>query len=266
MPTLTGYTTMDPSPRVDVLIGAGEVSGSASTLTVFQSSVAGEFEVRGGSGLPAAGGAFVVDYEAPLGVEVTYFARQYAADGTLIGPTGTAAITLTFPAGMAVFSDPLAPRSAVQVQCLRGFAEELTPARRSSTYRVGRETITLMDQVSGFTGISLPVATFTSVDADALEALLDEGRVLVRTAPPMRVPRVLHVGVAAATQRALDFHNGGETVTWSMSGEQIAPSQVGIIVAPVTWQRYVNAFVTWQDMINAYPTWLDAIRNPPAEA
>lgn len=266
MPTLTGYTDMAPCPRVDVLIDAAEVDPSAVTLTIFQSSAEGEFAVRDGSDLTAAGGAFVTDYEAPLGVEVTYFARQYSADGDLIGLTASASTTLVYSSGVAVISDPLAPLGAVQVTCERSFGSSLVPAREISTYRVGRNTVALMGEQGGFRGIPMPVVTFTSESADALEDLIAEGRLLVRTAPPMRLPRLLNIAVSSCAQEPLDFHVGGETVRWPLVGEQIARSELAVLEPVVTWQEYIDAFVTWQDMIDVYPTWLDAISNPPTGA
>lgn len=266
MPTLTPLSTMDPSPRVEVLVAAGELNVATSTLTVKQISDAGEFDVREGVRVPAAGGVFVVDYEPPLGIPVTYQAEQFDAAGVSLGLTGAATTTVLVDQVMVVMQDPLAPLRAVRVEPLRGFAGVLRRTRESQLYRAGFRTLALMGEQSLLEQVPLQVWTATKAEADALEEVLDEGTFLVRSSPALPLPPLFYTAVSTYARDPYNASAFMEASQFAFEGDQITRSTLEVIEPAVTWQRYIDAFATWNAMDAEYSTWLDAKQNPPPEA
>lgn len=265
--TVVGYSDMDPSPRATILIDAVDVDPSAVTLDVFQLFGGVERVVRGARGLAAAGGVFVTDYEIPLGVEVTYQARQYDAAGAVIGLTDSAVVQVDVDPAYVVLQDPFAPRRAMLVEGTGSFAGQVGRSRSSSLYQVGRDTVALTDVLSKVRGVSLSFSTRSVAEADEFYALLEYAPLLVRTMPNIvRIPALFYCNVPGFVEVPMDVQWGGGWVRWDVSADEVSRPELTVLEAPVTWQSYVDAFVTWADMAAEYSTWLDAVTNPPAEA
>lgn len=265
MPTLTAYATMDPQPRVQVAFDEAELDPATVTISVLQISDAGEVVVRDADRRSALGGFVVVDYEVPLGLLVTYQAREFDVNGAVVGLTDSASVTVSIPVGMVVVSDPLASGRAVLVQAAQGFLSEISASRPLTRYQVGRSTVALMGELRLPTGIPLPVVTFDDASSDALYEILAEGSALFRMMPAMGIRRPLYVSVGSVGQVFVGFPAGASVTTWPVVADEISRTDLDTILPAVTWQRYVDAFDTWQDMIDVYTTWLDAITDPPAE-
>lgn len=266
MPTLTPLSTMDPSPRVEVLVAAGELNVATSTITIKQISEAGEYDVRDAVRVASAGGVFVRDYEPPLGIPVTYQAEQFDAAGVSLGLTGSATTIVAADPVMVVMQDPLAPLRAVRVKPLRGFAGKLSRARDSQLHRAGRRTLALMGEQGLLEQVPLQVWTGSLEDSLALEAVLDEGTLLVRSSPALPLPPLFYTSVPTYTRDPYNAPAFGEASKFEMAGDQVTRSTLPVIEPAVTWARYKAAFATWGAMKAAYSTWLDAKQDPPPEA
>lgn len=265
--TVVGYSDMDPSPRATVLIVDADLDPSAVTLDVVQVVGGVERVVRGARGLAAPGGAFVTDYEIPLGVSVTYQARQYDSSGAEIGLTASAVTQVNIDPAYVVVQDPFAPLRAMRVEGTGSFAGQVGRSRPSSLYQVGRDTVALTDVLSKVRGVSLSFSTRSVAEADELYALLEYAPLLVRTMPNIvRIPALFYCNVPGFVEVPMDVQWGGGWVRWDVTADEVSRPELTVLENPVTWQRYVDAFVTWGDMALAYSTWLDAVSNPPAEA
>lgn len=264
-PTLTAWDSMDPSPRVDILF-ASFATGTA-TVTVLQLSVDGETVVRNAERIFASGGAFVTDYEVPLGVPVQYRAEQFNSAGTSLGFTAASSVQIDIDPSMAVFQDPLHPARAVLVEAKADFAGELVEERAVQLQNIGTETIALMGPMGLLSNIPLNVQTKSLEAAAALRTVLLQTQILVRTMPrPVLIPRCLHVVVPQTRRVPVDVHYGGEWVQAPITGHEVTRSTLPIIVPVVDYARYNGGFATYADFNAAYSSYLDAIANPPAVA
>lgn len=266
--SVDAFTDMDPSPRVTIEIDDADLDGSAHTITVYQLSKGGEFPVRGAVRKATAGGVIVTDYEVPLGIPVAYKVLQYNALGTVIGFASISGLTtqVDVAVGLAVFSDPLQPRNAVLVGAESRFAGTLKMTRPVKTYRAGGKTIAMMGVLGMLEEIPLQVWTATEDDGAALLLILAETEVLIRTMPPMPIPRVLSAVIPEIVQRPFDARSGGAAVVWDLNGSQVSRSEIESLVAVVNYQRFADFYATYATAAAAYSTYLDALRNPPPEA
>lgn len=265
--TVTTFDDMAPVPRATILIEASGISPSASSVDVLQISDGIERVVRDASKISAVGGVFVTDYEIPVGVSVTYQAREFDSVGVPIGLTASVAVLLDGDGSLVVLQDMLAPATAVRVHANGSFASQLPRSRPSRIYETGRTTIALTGQLSLVRGAPLSVMTETDEEARALLALLERTPLLIRSrAGATRLPPLFYCDVSSIVEAPVDVQWGGSLIRWELSADEVSRTLLATIEAAVTWQRYIDAYPTWQDMIDAYPTWFDAISNPPPEA
>lgn len=263
-PDITPHTDYAPVPRVDVLFD--NLPFGAVYVTVFQISAEGTIPVRSAIRSFAAGGYFITDYEVPLGIPVSYRAEQFDAAGNSMGFTDTATTQVDIPVGVAVFQDPLEPAVSAVVGCEASFAETLSRTREVKRHLIGFETIALMGAMSLLEDVNLRVWADADVTQRKFDAVLSRTQVLVRTMPPMPLPRAFHVVIPSPKRVPFDIRFDGETNVWDLTAFEVTRSTLDIIVPPVTWQRVIDAYPTWADVIAAHPTWLDVLKNPPPEA
>lgn len=267
MPTLTGFSDMAPSPRVRVSFAAAELSASVATVSVVQISSAGEFPVRGATGINAAGGAVVIDYEAPLGVPVSYRAEQFDAAGVSLGLTASASVQLNISPGDVIVQDFLAPKKAVRVDAHSSFGGEVRTSRTATRYRAGGNTLVLMGEVGLAEQVPLTVNTRTLAAADTLESVLAEGTVLIRSMPGvLRIPQLLYCAIPEVSQVPMDVQWGGEWVRWDLVGDEVSRPTMSVVEPVFTYDLYRGTYATYAAAKAAYPTYLAAKSNPPAVA
>ena len=269
MPTVTVSSTMDPQPRARVLFDEGEFDAAAVTATVLQISGDGERDVRDGLRLSVSGGILVTDYEIPPGLDVTYRARQYDINGAEIGLTDSATVRVDIPVGWAVFSDPLAPKSAVLVECLQGFGQELSRSRDVSLYQAGPNTIALMGSLSGLQSVRLRMVTQSVEVQKSLAAVLAAGSILVRTMPPMPIASTFYCVVPNPRRIPKGFD--GTLDDWDVVAHEVARATIGVISPVFTYGYYKAALAaldvdTYGESKALWTTYLDSKLDPPPEA
>jgi hypothetical protein len=240
-----------------------DLSAATETLTVLAITAEGTYPVRSASRAYAVGGFAVTDHEAPPGVDITYRGQMFDADGGELGFTDSATTRYDIDPSLVIFSDPLVPGNRVLVEALSDFGGRKVRKRDGATYRVGTRTVGLFAPLGLLEGISLSVQTTSLDDADMLERVLEAMPVLVRSMPPVRVPRQLYVAVTQTDVQDIDVQYGGARTTYPLEGTQVSRSVTDIVVPVVTWQTYMDAYPTWAAFNAAYATWLDAINNPP---
>ena len=264
--SVTAHTNMDPAPRVDILIDDADLSVETHSITVWQISSAGQFEVRNAVRRAAAGGFFVTDYEVPLGVPVTYRVQEFNSGGTELSFALNLPVQVNVSHGFAFISDPLVPSRAVRVSAEAGFAAQLRQTRPAKVYRAGNNTIALLGQRGLLEDVPLRVWTDDPDVRDTLDLIVAETQFLVRTGPEFPIPRLLHVVVQSPERLPMDYAHGGTTDVWDLTGSQVSRTELEIIVPVVSYARFSAAFATYADFNAAYSTYLDAISNPPPEA
>lgn len=158
-----------PSPGVQVTVTA--IAAGAATVTVFRAAPGGApVPVRGASRAVVAGTSFTVaDFEAPLGVLLTYTAISYDAAG---GPSDeSAGATITLASTVAWMTDPLTPSLAEQFMLARA-PDQVMDIDTDLAVPIGA-TRPLLDAGPRQDGtFNLAFSACTPEDRDALRALL----------------------------------------------------------------------------------------------
>jgi hypothetical protein len=262
-PTVTPYVDLNPGPRVDILFST--LPAAVQTITVVGISTAGEYNVRGAENAFAAGGFTVTDSEVPLGVPVTFRGHMFGVDGADLGYTDPTVVTVQADPDLVYLSDPLAPANAVAVIPTSRFGQRKTRSRSGAVYRTGNRTVALFGPVGLLEGLDLTVETFSVADADTLLGVVTALPVLVRSMPPIRLPRQLYVAIPEPQEEDVDVAYGGDWTIQALAGDEVSRTEVDVVVPVVTWQTFIDAFPTWDAMNARYSTWLDAMTNPPNE-
>lgn len=266
MPTLTPHADDDPTPRVEILFDEAEWASGTATVNVLQVSDEGTLIVRNGTGMEASGGVYLIDYEIPPGIPVSYQAEMFNSSGASLGLSAAASTQVDLPLDVVIFQDPLAPKTSVRVQAQRSFGGTLTQSRDSTLYRAGDNTIALMGPLGLYEDVDLSVRTNDQAIGVTLLEVLQVGALLVRTMPIYQLPSLLYVNVAKPGRTLLNARFGGFETEWSLSGDQVSRNLVDILQAVITYARYKAYFATYADAKAVYSTYLDAKKNPPPEA
>lgn len=224
--------------------------------------------VRGADGLiegtPIVSDLWVLeDYEAPLGVPVSYFAQFTTTDGTPAGLYSTGSIVLSpGDANFAWLKDPGNPQRNVQVVVQQ--APDWSRPIGQSEYRVrGRRNSVVLSDVRGGLEGDLTVWTRSDDERAALHWLLDDGHVLLWQAVPGMGVSDMYVNVADVAEARI----GGTAMepwrAWTLPLKQAdMPSTIGVNgSAGRTWQDVLVENATWGDVLTAYATWEDVFLN-----
>ena len=263
LPTITS-TNVPPSAQIN--FDSANLNAAVSTITAYRTVDGITTTVRSAIRLFATGGVSFIDHEIPIGVPVTYQVQQYNSSGTALGYTDPAVITVPTPGPLVAWvTDPLDATQAVRV--ILSDAAGRRPSRPvpGTLHRIGRRTVALVGQRGLMEQLNMDFYTETEADRDAIDALLDQsgGLLLIRTAPPVPVPRLLYVWAPNAVPEDFD-PTGEEGTIWTNTVDEVSPAEGPLVRGAATWQLYMDAFPTWGDMDAAYTTWLDAMKNPPS--
>lgn len=262
-PTLTGFTDMNPCPRVEVFFPALAVG--TATVTVYRMSGGREYKVRGAVDAVTAGSLSRIDFEAPA-VAASYRAEMFDGAGLSLGFTDSASIMLGFED--SVLHNPTAPAGAVKVSTGAGqsgitsdSARSLSrPVPGSVSYPIGRSVgVIIAEPRRGLAGLVLGVRCSTIADADAVQALLggyDDRKVPVvcirlgMKDQGVRIPQPLFLGVLDIAEQGLDVFYGGSQTRQVMQGDEVAPPVPGLYV-PLLRRKDINAFFATRAAVKA---------------
>lgn len=264
--------TDPPVPRVGITVTGLDAAGP-SVVTVWRTTSGGTRRaVRGWKKRTVYGSDYYIDYEAPLGREVTYSLEVHS------GATVPARMsdTITLDSATGVIQDPLMPLGAVSVAsgpgrgggALRPQAfQELEYAVESSQAVVlgRREPVAMTGQRIAASGIDFSVLTKAAEEATALRNLLAESPlVLVRPLPEWgqlpdliyTVPTVVEAPVGAAL--------GGSLTYWTLTGDAVAAPSMQVLVALWTYDQVAALWTTYAAAQAAASgaTYLDNQRDP----
>lgn len=272
-PEIVLETSTDPSPRVKVTVT--DLYPTTSYITLYRITPSDDLThtVREAIGLFAAGGFSVTDYEAAPGIELDYRAMQYTEDagaiGDELGYTPSATTIIVDEQERSWISDPLRPENVIAVE----FTDTAGTAPRrpipGNLLRVntpdGLRMVALVGDEGLIEGMDMSFYTSTLEEYALVREIIREsnGLLLIRTPPPMMVPRSFYVWMSSAVPTDYNFPAGLEDVSWANNVDERSQTEAPFAIPPVTWQTYVDAFPTWGDMAAEYLTWLDALKSPP---
>lgn len=252
-PVLIVSTDDNPCPRVEVRSDA--LPAGAVSVNVWRSLPAGrESLVRGAIGKAVSGVLSVVDFEAPLDVDVTYRVQSFDGAGVELAwsdATTTRLISPVWGDGQArmLVHNPLDPRSAMWVRLAEGSASSISrPIVGEVTYGYGSRLGSLRTSGRrGLSGVPLVVATDTEDEASRFDALFgtpDLPRLpilCVRIPDAMRRTRLPVVWFAAVLDPLSEPHPDTDVVVWRMVADQVE-SPVPALVMPLLRRVDVDAY------------------------
>ncbi|MBB6439911.1 hypothetical protein [Streptomyces candidus] len=225
--------------------------------------------VRGPSGLmdrvPLVSDLLVVeDYEAPLGVPVSYYVetRSSVTDAlTTFRTSGTATITAG-DANMAWLKDPGNPQRNLRVMVQK--APTWQRPVEQSAYRVkGRRNAVVLSGVRA--GLEGELAVWTQSDDEraGLHWLLDSGRTLLWQAVPGMGVSDLYVSVGQITEDRAGGAAMDEWRAWQLPLVEVdLPTTTGVNGSGGrTWVDVLAEFATCTDLLAAYETCEDLLLN-----
>lgn len=277
-----GLTNYAPCPRVVLTIsGLGE---SQSVVSVWRIADGGRASVNGARRIPLTDAAFITDYYAPFGRNITYEVE------VLSGPTGasrTLSNVVRIDAAEACLMDPLMPGSAVPVRrrmSRSGDPVFMVTAMREVEYQAkvqqfevmgSDRPLSLYGQRSAGQGINISLVTDGAEHNARVRSLFKQSaQILVRV--PKSVTDVLEgscfLSVESVTEESRKAHTGRDLTTWNISGDVSAAPTIKPLTGGITFGDVAMFYATFQakhDSVVAaaaaageQPTFLFDLMNP----
>lgn len=264
-PTLVAYTDADPCPRVEITVTPMPVD--ADTITVWRSWAGRRTQVRDAVGATVSGDYLVVDYEVPLGVQVTYTCET--ADAAGVPSELSSGTSTTLNVATIWMQDPLSPASAVEVQTtpgvtgVRAIGDSFAPL----TYEMPTEVVTIIGSAEPIalggtrqaaSQVPLTIQAWTDAEAANLRTLWQQAFPLcVRT--PASIPQ--YGGLIYLT---FDFtetpYPGWDGVLFTAQARSVRGPGRGIVAQPRTYAHLLDESATYSGLLPVYATYLDMRR------
>ncbi|MFE9735490.1 hypothetical protein ACFYO9_34105 [Streptomyces sp. NPDC005863] len=261
---LTAVTVIEESASITLMLRELTVG---DYLTVYRVGADGSRAlVRGPAGLLdktliTSDLVIIEDYEAPLGVSVSYRIELWPDGATTPATRNSDAVTI--PVGdmnEAWLKDPGHPQRNVKVLVEK--APDWTRPIEQSVYRVkGRRNAVVLSGVRGGLEGDLSFWTRSDDERAALHWLLDSGNVLLWQAAPGMGVTDMYVTVAQATEARVVALASESWRVWTLPlMEADLPNTTAVgDSAGRTWQDILTGFDTWGDVLTAYATWEDVL-------
>lgn len=238
VPALTVFTDADPSPRCLVVFTT--LAAGTQTINVYKVVEGRTYEVRGGLNLFAVGGAQVLDVEPAIGSPTMYRAQMLDAAGQELGWTSPTSVTIDTEDAVsgpnrAWISQPLKPALAVQVTLLVGTAA--SKVRKSVGDNVWAEGAALATWIGtrrqGLSDLPIKMLCDSPEDADVLQQMFGDystdfpSVLCIRSAPPLRIPRILFASTAAPEEIG---YASDSVLELDMTVTEVAPPAPGLVL------------------------------------
>ncbi len=235
-------------------------TATAVTVTITRTDPGGQQTiVRGADRAALSGGEFfVVDSEAPLGVEVTYVAVGYSVGGAVVVVSPTVAVTIPVERAQVWLKDPGSPSLAVSplIVTMPAVTREV---RRGIYHVAGAEMPVIRSDVRQSETGTMVLHTQTLPEAAALDYLFASGSVLLFQADPDLGIEQFYFSAGTVDQSRLDPRNGFDPRRdFEIDYIKTSPP-VGGTGTAVTWQDAITAYLTWQDAIDGHTDWLSVV-------
>jgi hypothetical protein len=261
---LTVAATEAPGGGVALIVSGLTTGGPAWTWSLVRlDGKGGSSPVRGWSGdltdqTVTGDIAVVTDYEAPLGVPVTWRVTIRSEDGASWRSYTSDAVTLPVGDTTVWLKDPGLPQRSCQVTVATPMPTWRTPARQGVSQVRGRRLPVVISDVRGGKVGDLTVVTETSAERQALDWVLETGSVLLLQWPPGWGEADMYVSVGDVTAAPIadfaDFHDR----TWVLPLTEVDRPIGGVMgSADRTWQTVKDEGPTWADVLSDKASWLD---------
>lgn len=270
----------DPVPRVAVTVEPGDVVPGAATVTVLSTVDGRRDPVRGMVEVPWTGAPVSrLDFAAPFDAAVSYQVQSLDGMGESLGISAGVVLpeVLEGPppgedllAGDSLLPDevlvglgllpewgitespaliqcPLDPTLNVQVTLLEGTAADVSRRVSGELFQpmTGDRPVWVGGAPLGGRNARMVVLTDVS-GADMVHRITEAYPVwLVRTPPPIRIPRQWHVVAGELVEQDISVHLGGEDVAFAADWTEVAAPAPGL----------VRSLLTYADLDAAYPSY-----------
>jgi hypothetical protein len=144
-------------------------------------------------------------------------------------------------------------------------AGSLTYSRDQQIYRVGDRTVALLGEIGMLESAPISLVPLDEDTAVQLTEILRAGVVLIRSAPPVPLPRLLYAAVPSIPRNPIGARSGRGYSVLPLTVNEVSRPQLKTLQAVVTLGRF-KYFPTLGDIKAAYTTLGDMKRNPPPEA
>ncbi|MEH1498388.1 hypothetical protein [Cutibacterium avidum] len=264
-------TWADNPPHM--VITVGDIPSGTAFISVSRIVGSSEAPVRGAENVIIAGKqGLVVDWDAPLGANVTYRAIALKSNGGHLENRVASFQTGTIDCDTCWISNPLDPTSALHVDLMAGSDDEVSFDQSVSLSTPGWTTnlpsaVVGVRQLGGKRTLVIRLSDLES--AQRFEDLLRRSITVLVRAPAIRHRTgLLYMTIAEAVERReRDFtDNPGHTeTTWTITGDEVDPGVLPVIVPPWTYQNlsdYARAqgVTTYAGLPSLWTTYLDAQR------
>lgn len=270
----------DDGPWAGVTISG--LTAGTDVLTLWRTAGGDRLPVKGARSLEAVDSAYVIDYEVPLGLEVTYSLEFLSGPDT--GATATASITVASACGY--IHDPLDPSVAVPVWASRApngepvlagtaFAELVRGADVEVHRVLGSSLpVAIGGQRQAAAGVDLSLLADAEVQNTRLRDMFSRSSVLVvrplpgwlgGALPPVGYVSAPEVAEQPLTARFEHLPESGRHLTrWVLVGQYVRASSASVLIALFTYQDVEALFSTYaQKQVSAGGgTYLDDLKNP----
>jgi hypothetical protein len=272
---ILGDVAAHRGPRVPLRFGS--VPAGVGALNVWRTADGRSSIVRGGVAKFSTGSAQLVDYEVPFGVPVTYRAEMFptvakakaAAQGTSAGATGTLGFTgqtvVTVNEPRAWIHQPLNPSYAFSPEILLGSAETIERGSLGDVqYVEGADVASWIGgQRQGVVGLPF-VLLMSMADQQMLDQALgvygqpsQVAVLLIRTPPPVPIPRLFYGTVPKTTTSVLGAPRVGQELQVAFTSDEANPVAPGLVVTQLTRDDLDAGYLTRAAQNRAYASRVD---------
>ncbi|MET9950148.1 hypothetical protein ABZ135_01185 [Streptomyces sp. NPDC006339] len=244
---------------------------TTDTITVWRVTADGTRTlVRGPNGLidravTTSDVLVIEDYEAPLGVPVSYYSESRSTSNALTASRTTSVVTLAVSdRNEAWLKDPAHPERNLKVLVHRAPDWDRPIAQVEHRVRRRRNSVIFSDVRGGLEG-DLSVWTRTDAERASLHRLLDSGSVLLWQAAPGMGVDDMYVNVGQVRESRVTDYAPELWRAWTLPLKQAdMPVTVGVASsAGRTWQDILTENATWGDVLAKYATWEDVLFHRP---
>lgn len=221
--------------------------------------------VRDANGAAALATFLVDDFEAAIGDSSAYTV-EVRTGAVRLGTTDPDYITLPASDPLTVWiADPLDPSSALRATISGAFADEVGKEREAEFASPGGVTdgsVMMAGAMLGYVGLNLEFYTPDAATTRAFKRLRNQTPIAVlRTAPPVPVPRTLYVAMLNPRSRLLVKESG--FTRWAWTSRQVISPKIGVVVPLHTYEDYMAFYPTYAAAMAVFTDYVDAIRNAP---
>jgi hypothetical protein len=239
--------TVEPTVK-NVRLDYG-VPATAATLTITRTGPSGTpATVRAWESAAVVGGSAVVarDFEAPIGVPLTYTAQPYNAAGTALAAATT---TITIPSGGCsdTWLTDLARSGNTQLVTLQELAELTYKVPATVHDIITRRAPIVSSDIARTPEFELSFLTATDDDREQAKFTLGNGvPVLLRTPPEDGIGNMYFAVLEYAEQRIVNLATE-QTRRWVVQGRQVERPDPALYQpqAPVTYAYVKQTFATY---------------------